>query len=108
MIFERLNRSFSGVDSMVGWFDELPSAIGFLEIIFDGCCCLIIGHIECWLMSFLGELGEDVVKSLHNSCILNIFDGVCENLIDIIIIGDTKILISIEGHNREGAGRIRV
>jgi hypothetical protein len=90
VIFERLNRSFSGVDAMVGWFDELPSAIGFLEILLDGRCCLIIGHVECWLMSFLGELSEYGIESLYNGCILNIFDGVRKDVIGIIIIGDKK------------------
>ena len=59
-------------------------------------------------MSILGEPSEYVVEILHNSCILDIFDTVHEDVSGVIIIGDNKILVSVEGHNREGDGRIRV
>ena len=46
MVFERLNRSFGGVDAMVVRFDELDRAFVLLHECFDGCSGLIVGDIE--------------------------------------------------------------
>ena len=46
VIFESLDGSFSGVDSVVVGLDKLNGTVTRSDKLFDGRCCLIVGDVE--------------------------------------------------------------
>ena len=53
MVFICLDGLFGCVDAMVCWFDELPLAILLLEEGLDRFGALVVGDLECRLVSFV-------------------------------------------------------
>ena len=108
MIFERLDGSFSGVDSMVIWLDELDSAILLLHEIFDGRSCLIVGDVESWLESFAGEDVEDGPESSNDVTVGCRGDRDSEDVVRIICICNKEKLLALQGTRRKVTGAVCV
>ena len=53
MVFERLHGTLGRIDAMVCWLYKLPFVILLLDEGFDWFCALIVGDIECRLVSFI-------------------------------------------------------
>ena len=66
MVFERLDGTFSCVNSVVCWFDKLPSAALFCQILFDWRGGLIVSDIKGRLETLVLELGEHFFERCDN------------------------------------------
>ena len=66
VVFESLYSTLRGVDAMVVGFHKLHSSVLLLHELFDGLGCLVVGDVECWFVSMVGEGLEHLLESFHN------------------------------------------
>ena len=59
MVFECLDGALRGVDAVVRRLDELPPTVFFLQEMFDGPACLVVGDVEGGPMALVFELIEN-------------------------------------------------
>ena len=72
---------------MVGGLNELPLSAVFLEVGFDGRCCLVIlCDIKRRIVSFFCQLSEDIIKCFDDGNILHIRDWDGNNVTGVIIV----------------------
>ena len=66
VVFEGLDGSFCGIDTvLVAWY-ELPFDILLAEVLGDGMGSFIVEDIELWFETFCGKVGENLVKCLDD------------------------------------------
>ena len=90
MIFECLNCAFGGIDTMIIRVDELDFSMVFVHEVFYRGHGLIVGDVEDWGVSFLGEQLMYLCKCCYNVFIGGRFDGNGKDIISIIVIGNEK------------------
>ena len=66
MVFERLNRSFGGVDAMVVWLDKLGRAILLLHECLDGRGGLIVRDVENGFVTFVRQHVMDLFECVQD------------------------------------------
>lgn len=62
----------------------------------DGCNCLIIGDVECWLESFVGKEFEDGFDCGHDVTVCGRVDRNGKDVVQIVCIHDKKELLAIQ------------
>lgn len=82
---------------MVIWLYKLDCAILLVHEVLDGCLCLIIGDIECWLESFVSEDFEDGREYSHDVTVSGRVDGDSKNVVRIVSICNKDKLLAIQG-----------
>ena len=108
MVFERLDGSFSGIDSMVIRLDKLDCAILLLHEVSDGRSCLIVGDVESWLESFAGEDVEDGLESSNDVTVGCRVDRDSEDVVRIICICNKEKLLALQGTRWKITGAVCV
>ena len=66
--------------------------------IFERCHRLIVCDIEGWLVSFLRQFGEDLIKCFDDGFVLYICNWECKHIVGVVNICNKKILFAVEGH----------
>ena len=95
MVFEGLDGTFHGIDTVVVGLNELELAVMAGEEHFDGRTSLIVGNGKCGLESFVCENVEDLGVHGENTIIGCRWDGDGKDVVWVIDISDKEEVFSI-------------
>ena len=92
VVFEGLDGSFCGIDTVLVGRYKLPFDVLFAEVLGDGMGSFIVEDIELWLETFCGEVGEDVVKSFDDGGGFAVSNGPDNDGIGGAVVGNKDVL----------------
>ena len=101
VVLERLDGSLCCVDVMIRGFYELPLASLSFQEGFDGTCCLVVCHIELWLVEYF-------LECCYDSGIFEVWARFGKNSISVIIIRNEISLHALERCDWKCASHVSV
>ena len=108
MELEHLDGTFSRIDAVVCRLEKLPFAVLLLEEGFDWICALVVGHVECGLVSFIFEFVEDGLEGGDDHLVFEIVDGPREDVVRIIFVRHEEVLRAVQRPYRQCTGLVGV
>ena len=86
MVFERLNYTFSRIDSVVMGLNKLVRAIFLHKEFLDDLTCLIVQHIEGWFIPLALEVLEGLFECCTDGAALKNFHWLHQYCISGVVI----------------------
>jgi hypothetical protein len=62
-----LDGYFCGIDVMVMWFNKLEAGLLQSQVSFDDRCCLVVHHIQFWLVTLFLKILEILLKRFQDA-----------------------------------------
>ena len=86
---------------MIVRLDKLPFAGFVSQKLLEWIYHLIVRYVEEWLLPLSYQCHKDSLKRLYNRLICHVWDGLGENVVGVIVVGDGIILVCVHGSGRQ-------